>query len=203
MIAKVYPLKRMSRRLSVFDYTVPVGMEVKRGDIVCIPFRSSVLFGVVARVTDMPVRGIRLKALQSKSEDGSLREEELSFFEDLAFDLAQSVSSLLYVCLPLTSSTSHTPTALPVSPSPLVFSDREYQTAETTAKILKTRKKAFVHLDDLRSSALLLRAYALANPQAALVAIVPTVRDSHLLMSHLSELHPLLVTGQESLAQRF
>lgn len=54
VIARIIPLKRLPRRLSVFDYVVPEPWtsEIRLGQLVEIPFRSSNIFGVVFEIKD-------------------------------------------------------------------------------------------------------------------------------------------------------
>lgn len=89
MIAEVYPLKRLSRDLSAFDYLVPENFTVQRGMFVRIPYRKAVITGVVKRLKDKPVRGIHLRSIESVYDGTTLREDELSFFESLAGQLFQ------------------------------------------------------------------------------------------------------------------
>ena len=84
MIAEVYPLKRMSRGLSAFDYLIPEVLQIQRGMFVTIPYHRSTVNGIVKRVKDKPVRGITLKSIDSIYAGVHPREEELSFFESLA-----------------------------------------------------------------------------------------------------------------------
>ncbi|MBI4098579.1 MAG: hypothetical protein HY437_00925 [Candidatus Magasanikbacteria bacterium] len=59
MIAEVVPLRRLPRKLSTLDYTIPTGLLVKPGSLVAIPFRGKKVFGVVIGTkskTNVPVK---------------------------------------------------------------------------------------------------------------------------------------------------
>lgn len=99
-IAAIYPLKRLPRRFGFFDYKIPEGMSLQRGNLVVIPFRRELIFGIVAEIKNKPERGIVLKSVTKFCKDFTLKEKELSFFEYLAIDLVQSVASVLYVSIP-------------------------------------------------------------------------------------------------------
>lgn len=100
MIAEIYPLRRVPRKFDHFDYVVPDGIKISRGQFVEIPFRNDKCAGVVKSVKEKPLRGMKLKSVISVFESVVLREQELDFLESVARAIAQPVSSLLYVVLP-------------------------------------------------------------------------------------------------------
>ncbi|MDO8583606.1 MAG: hypothetical protein Q7R83_00305 [bacterium] len=57
MFARVIPLLRTPSGVDAFDYVIPKELDIKRGDLVSIPFRQSAAVGLVERVmTDSVVR---------------------------------------------------------------------------------------------------------------------------------------------------
>lgn len=101
MIAEIYPIMRMPRHVRVFDYAIPETLHhLKRGDVVVIPFRETDVLGVIASVKARAATKFRLKAIARHDTRIQFSDTELSFFESLAQELAQSVSSILYSSLP-------------------------------------------------------------------------------------------------------
>ncbi len=203
MIAEVYPLMRLPRGKKAFDYLVPNGQAPVRGSFVRIPYRQEELWGIVKRVKDKPPRGITLKQLAQTRTDIGIREEELSFFERLAHDLAQSISSVLYAALP-------TP---PVRPSGERKTDLSWlvltlprSEAEHVLRIVQTlaaRGQAFVQTPDLRRATAVILGYLQKQPEQKALIIAPTVRDVQLLKSRLTGFTPFILTGEETDRERF
>ncbi|MBI4257163.1 hypothetical protein HY626_03870 [Candidatus Uhrbacteria bacterium] len=203
MIAEVYPLMRLPRGKKAFDYLVPEGETPVRGSFVRIPYRQEELWGMVRQVKDKPPRGITLKEIAWVRNDIGIREEELSFFERLAHDLAQSISSVLYAALP-------TP---PVRPSsgrtsdlawlPLTLPSSEAEHVLRIVQTLAVRGQAFIQTPDLRRAAAVILGYLQKQPEQKAIIIAPTVRDVQLLKSRLTGFTPLIITGDETDRERF
>ena len=57
MIAEIYPIMRMPRHVTVFNYAVPEELHhLKRGDVVVIPFRTTSIFGIISRTKNVQDR---------------------------------------------------------------------------------------------------------------------------------------------------
>src|SRR3989338_8234789 len=68
MIAKVIPLQRLPKRLSMFDYLVPDALtaEIQNGQIIEIPFRKSKHLGLVFSLADIETnKSIKLETIQN------------------------------------------------------------------------------------------------------------------------------------------
>ncbi len=204
MIAEVYPLKRMSRGLSAFDYLIPEVLQIQRGMFVTIPYRRSTVNGIVKRVKDKPVRGITLKSIDSIYAGVHLREEELSFFESLAQDLFQSPATVLFSAFPQLPKKED---ALNVSPSfswlPLTLPRSEAETIVRLVTQLKERSKAFVQTPDIRRCTALILGYIQGTEKQKVLLLAPTLRDVEQIRSHLSGLEPFVITGEETSIERF
>ncbi len=200
MIAQVYPLKRMPRKCTVFDYLVPDDFVVQRGDIVTIPFREMTVYGVVARTKNQSLRGIELKSVASTT-GYALREDELSFFEWLAFDLAQSVPSMLYHALPRPPKRAGQ-THAPLMKRELTIPSDEGYTIRRNAEELFRRRFAFVHASDLRRSTAVIAKFLERHPEQKCLVVAPTVRDVKWLEAYLPGANGSL-TGAESNNERF
>ncbi len=202
LVARIYPIQRMPRTFGIFDYDVPEGMSVTRGDIVTIPFRKAVIYGVVAETTQATKSSYARKPISAKIENLHLSQNEIAFFEFLAHDLAQSVPSVLDAALPTppkrissrVSTLPSEPLLIPKSEAPIIME---------IAKRLATTSQAFVMSPDLRRSASIIAAYAGSQEKRVITVIAPTVQDATYLVSHLQHLSPLLLTGEETNASRY
>jgi len=199
MIAKVYAMKRLPRRFSVFDYAVPEGLNVARGQMVEIPFRNKTIHGIVAGVQEKSEE-TSLKEIVGVVEEIRLREEELAFFESLAFDLAQSVPSLLYQALP-TPPKRQGKARVPPSTALRISKDdiEELKRLSNQPRL----KRGFRQVSDLRRMTALILATLTKNPHESALVLVPTTRDAKLVAAHLGSLKPCFSTGEESNNQRY
>ncbi|NBS41386.1 hypothetical protein EBS80_01890 [bacterium] len=202
MIAEVYPIKRMPRRFGVFDYEIPAGMELVRGQFVYIPFRTGEMMGVVARVKEGGGRGIELKQVRAIVPNLSLADAELGLLEALAFDLAQSVPALLHTALPrpVRESALRTRTTSGLS---LTIPAREAPSVTLLTSHLGQRHEAFVSVPDLKRSAAIVATYAREHADEPVMVLLPNVRDVRLIAGRLTKFDPLVVTGEESDGDRF
>ncbi|MFH1142707.1 MAG: hypothetical protein V1695_03255 [Candidatus Uhrbacteria bacterium] len=94
MIAEVYVLKRLPRRLAFFDYQIPDGLQVVRGSLVRITFRNQALRAIVARVKDVSEHE-KLQPINQVLDLNFLSDQELSIYENLACELIQSTATVL------------------------------------------------------------------------------------------------------------
>lgn len=98
MIAEVYPIRRMPRSFTFFDYVIPSNIELEIGDLVSIPFRSSTLQAIVRGIKSTstipnlkPVSEILAKHYFSK--------DDISRMETIARNIFQHPSALLVASL--------------------------------------------------------------------------------------------------------
>ena len=204
MIAEVYPLKRLSRDLSAFDYLVPEHLSVDRGMFVRIPYRKAVITGIVKRLKDKPVRGIHLRSIDHIYHGAALKEDELSFFESLACQLFQSPATLLY------SAFSHIPKSDDVQPAstafswlPLTLPRSEGDTVVRLVSQMRERAQAFIQTPDIRRATALILGYIQSSEKQKVLILAPTVRDVDLIRSRLSGQNLWIITGVESTVERF
>ncbi|HBK34459.1 MAG: Primosomal protein N' [Candidatus Uhrbacteria bacterium GW2011_GWE2_40_58] len=203
-IAQIYPLKRMPRSIGMFDYDVPEGMSLLRGSVVKIPFRNSVIVGIVGSINTTPSSPYKRKEILSKLQTFHLSNKELIFFEELAMNLAQSVSSLLYTSLPTIPKRENTGTIRKESGSnTLTVRSSESHALVEIIDNLQKRKKAFVLCPDLRRSAAVIAASLQEDPERVVNVITPTVHDAELLAQALAHLQPFVITGAERQSVRY
>jgi len=205
MIAEVYPIKRMPRTMKFFDYRVPEGMKISRGCLVNVTLRGKPTWAIVRKIKLKPERGIRLKEITEVQNDLQLREEELSFFEWLAFDLAQSVSSILHSALPtppkrdsktekLIEGQVHDPITLPKN---------EIPSLTRIIRSLRSQRECIAQVPDLKRMTTIVAAYRASEPEEKIVVIAPTVHQARELTKHLNDFSPIVITGEETNNSRY
>ena len=203
MIAEVYPLRRMPRRFSHFDYSVPDEISLERGQFVLIPFRSSQCFGIVKRVKEQALRGIVLKNVSSAFEEIKLRDEELSFFESIAKSISQSVSTLLYSAFPSPSTKIQKKVQSDSVITSLTVPNQESATVVRLANAMTERRYGFVQAPDLRRTCAIIARFLYEKPKQKVAILCPNVRDARIVAKYLGSFSPLCVTGEESSNERF
>lgn len=101
MIARIIPLKRLPRRLSFFDYRIPEqsGSQIQVGQLVTIPFRSSIQYGIIFEIKEDRIedqKKTELKELASiVIEEPIVSAEYLSFVCEMAELYGVSAGTLL------------------------------------------------------------------------------------------------------------
>lgn len=98
MYAQVYPIIRLPRRFGFFDYSVPKGLQLSAGDVVSVPLKGRTVLGVVRSISKstevkraLPVGNIAAKSF--------LSQDDVSRIEQVAHEIIQSPSSVLYTAL--------------------------------------------------------------------------------------------------------
>jgi primosomal protein N' len=99
MIAEVYPIIKLPRKCSYFDYELPVDLHVGVGDLVRVPFKGREVLGVVRGLKDTS-EAKRLIGVNSLAKPAYLSAADLARYERIASHLAQSVSSLMHAVFP-------------------------------------------------------------------------------------------------------
>lgn len=99
MFAHVYPLKRLPRRFTFFDYHIPVNLNAKVGDIVLVPLKGRNILGVIKEITKttnvkktLPIERI----IHSEFLSGN----DINRYERIASAIFQSPSTVLFSALP-------------------------------------------------------------------------------------------------------
>ncbi|MEK7452050.1 MAG: hypothetical protein AAB664_01820 [Patescibacteria group bacterium] len=204
MIAQIYPLKRMPRSVKVFDYEVPENLSpLLRGQLVTIPFRQSVLYGIVARVQEKPKRGILLKSIISIEPHYALSDAELIFFESMAYELVQSVSSFLYACLPKIPKHIRTTKKTVQEIKTLTIPKSESESLFTLAKQLSDRHRAFCYQSDLKRIAAMITFYLREKSDQKCIILTPTVLDATRLRAYVQAFSPMLYTSEQTEQEQF
>jgi|GEM_PF-1061485 len=101
MIAEVYPILKLPRKCSYFDYDIPPDLKLAPGDLVRVPFKGRESLGVVRGLKNSS-EAKRLMAVNSLAKPAYLSSKDLLRYEHIASYIVQSVSSLISTVLPTT-----------------------------------------------------------------------------------------------------
>ncbi len=197
IIAEVYPVKRLPRRFSVFDYLLPSDVTVATGSFVSIPWRQTSCLGVVKAVRTKRVMPERLKSLSAIVDVPKLTELELAWYESLAYESVQSVCSVLYAAIPEPPKRARDATE-PVRSPTRSMTIRANETATLTRLLrqLEAHRRAFIQAMDVVQMAALVEGYRAAHPTERVAVIAPTVREAQMMAEAASD-QAALVTGEE------
>lgn len=187
--------------MGFFDYAVPEGMEIARGDLIGITLRGRPMLGIAVS-SPIEATDHRLKPVTGVHTPGYLADPLLAFYESLAADLIQSPASVLEAAIP--TPPKRATTTLPAFAAlPLSLPADEAPAARRVAEQLIAHTRAFVLAPDLRRTAALVAAYLDVHPKTRLILVAPNVRDAQLLQSRLGRFAPTLITGGETNNARF
>lgn len=100
MFAEVYPLTRLPRRFTFFDYAIPESVEVAVGDAVRVPLRGRKIMGVVRALKDA-TEFERISEIEEVIAPGLLAQEDLKRIETISRAIDQAPSSVLNAALQL------------------------------------------------------------------------------------------------------
>ncbi len=99
MIAEVYPILKLPRKCSYFDYDLRFDLPVNAGDLVRVPFKGHEVLGVVKAVKETS-EAKKLIRVNSVAKPNYLTVADITRYEQIAEHLVQSVSSLLHTVFP-------------------------------------------------------------------------------------------------------
>ncbi len=99
MIAEVYPILKLPRKCSFFDYDLRFDFPVNIGDLVRVPFKGREVLGIVRFVKDVS-SAKKLIKVNSVAKSSYITATDLVRYEHLAELLVQSVSSVLHSVFP-------------------------------------------------------------------------------------------------------
>ena len=200
MTAEIYPIKRLPRSFSFFDYAVPPGMLISRGSLVSIPFRHEMIYGVV-RKQHARAHSRQLKSIEKQVSLYSLTEQELDLYENLAKETLQSVSSLLYTALPRHSTQPDVSPA--IKEQSLMVRTSEAGFLRSCLTILGKQRQAFICCKDIRQMTALILKYAQEHPFHQILILAPYERDVKRMAPFFTSYGLSLVTGEQIQSLRF
>lgn len=204
MFANVFPILRLPRRFSVFDYAIPDGVSVSIGDVLQIPFRHRTVLGVVKTVSDTSSFN-RVLDITSGSIGFNVPVSNLERVESIAYELGQSVSSILAVAYEGLNAYSVSASSTPYTPRPTPSSSPriDQETITTVHAILdhlKTDRAIAAAIDD---ETFLVLAHAICKTvNNQVLILVPRERDARFVKNILASFTPEILTGKVSTRER-
>ncbi len=197
MFANVYPILRLPRRFTVFDYAIPDGISVRVGDVIQIPFRNRTVLGVVKSVSHSSNEKRTLN-IASGSIGFTIDDGNLARIETVAAELGQSPSSILNVAYeglnpyPVRDdATHHLYDSKSISPT----IDREtIASVFSILEQLKNDRATSLACDDETFCVL---AHAVCKTiSKQIVILVPRERDARFIAGMLASFSPVILTGK-------
>ena len=171
MIAEIYPLTRLPRKCTVFDYLVPEGMAVEVGDLVAILFRKQKMFGVVRRLKQTSDFK-KLSAVTNIVYTKLLTEADLIRYETIAANLAHAPAQVLYSAIQ--DGTAYKPNRKPKMEAARVAKPFSISRAESVH--LSDALKSNASFIQLSSEGQIALALMLAKRHKHLLVVAPTAR---------------------------
>ena len=99
MYARIIPALRTPRGINAFDYEIPEGMEIVRGDLVWIPFRSSKAVGIVDALLKTVEHEGAIKSLIGRYATIHLSSKTVDLLHDLAEHSSSSLPAIAHAWL--------------------------------------------------------------------------------------------------------
>lgn len=100
MFAEVYPLTRLPRRFTFFDYAIPQNVKVNIGDIVRVPLRGRKIMGIVRAIKDQS-EFKRISDIEKVIAPQLFDEKDIRRLEVISTAISQSPSSIFNATLQL------------------------------------------------------------------------------------------------------
>lgn len=200
MIAHVYPIKRLPRSFSFFTYNIEQGASIKPGMFVKISFRKETLWGLVKSIQQTSPSSL-FKTLGSTFPDLRLTPTEMAFYEQLAQETLQSVSSLLYAVFPSLEQLTVSPPSFASTSLSIRFSETGF--LQTALQKISQTKTGFLSCLDLQQMTAVVLRYVYEHPNHQIAIFVPTVQETKQLAPFFSCFGLSLITGEESAKHRF
>lgn len=98
MFAAVYPLIRLPRRFTFFDYQIPDGLQVEIGDLVNIPFKGRLIVGLVKQINQTSTFN-KISSITSIAQKSSMSLKDIGRLETIATIIVQSPASIFHATL--------------------------------------------------------------------------------------------------------
>lgn len=99
MIAEVYPILKLPRKCTYFDYAIPGDLKLTPGDLVRVFFKGRETIGLVKGLKETS-EAKKLLSISSLAKTRYVKPDDVRRYEQIAACVVQSVSSLLHTALP-------------------------------------------------------------------------------------------------------
>jgi primosomal protein N' len=116
MIAEVYPILKLPRKCTYFDYDIPEFLAVNVGDLVRVPFKGRETLGLVKNLKDNS-DAKKLLSINSVAKSGYITPDDIHRYEQIASRLVQAPSSILHAVFPTSFFDGAAPTISPTASS--------------------------------------------------------------------------------------
>ncbi|PIZ94752.1 MAG: primosomal protein N' [Candidatus Magasanikbacteria bacterium CG_4_10_14_0_2_um_filter_41_10] len=191
MIAEIIPIKRLPRRFSHFDYTVPDDMRerISIGQIVRVPLKSSEIFGLV------------LSLREKRSSDTSALKEVLGIVNDTPCLFAHHLEQLktLASWYGVSYGTMAMMMLLPLQKRKL---KSIHLSASMQANKSEIHKPMFHLYKNEREHCTFLQKQIATSPNYQIAIIVPEIQYINTILSHLKEYEHDIVTWHSGLSTK-
>ena len=191
---------KLPRRFGSFDYRIPDGSSFCVGDVIHIPFRNRMIFGVIEELRDS-TRESRVLSVPEQSPLFSMSQLHIHHLRTVASEIGQSMSSILSVAYEglLSYATAVPPRNQQRAASQTIQKD----TIATVRDILQTIKTLpfSTHAADDETVAVLAHALA-TSTHGQLLILVSRERDAQFYRALLHAFDPLILTGKVKSSER-
>lgn len=207
MFAKIFPILRLPRRFSVFDYAIPDAISVGIGDVVQIPFRHRTVLGVVKATSDAS-KEKRVLDITNGSIGFTIPTADLERIETLASKLGQSTSSILNVAYEGLSPYSPTKEFPSRKNNEIVGNSKtspkiDHETIAAVHAILDRLKSDHTIAAAIDDETFLVLAHAICKTNNnQILILVPRERDARFVKNILASFAPEILTGKISSRER-
>lgn len=98
MFAAVYPLIRLPRRFTFFDYQIPNDLKIEVGDLVNIPFKGRLILGLVKQINPTTTFN-KISSISGIVQKSAVSSADILRSETIARSIVQSPASICYATL--------------------------------------------------------------------------------------------------------
>ena len=200
MYAHVYPITKLPRRFSYFDYSIPEGMFVDVGDLVLIPLRGRLTRGIVCGLFDS-TQLTKVLPVEKVLVPKYLNVHDIMRIDEIAKIIAQAPSSIFEYAVPtMMKRDSSLPPApfqpgggAPAAAPAMVTPDDVNLIREVLAS-----KEQFLSVGADKAFGIALAVALAKKAEAQMLVLVPSDRDAELAMRHLAPLGAQMLTGKQA-----
>lgn len=199
MFARVYPVLRLPRRFTFFDYKITPDAPAAVGDLVEIPFKHRKLLGIVKELTETSEYK-RVSPITRVVKKTFFSQGDVARIEHLAERLIQSPSSVVDATLQGIDAKNPAEILLPTSTPRSKLTTAVGSEVTDAAKFIRDKQRAFVQLSQEAQWAL---AYGIStHAEYQTLIVFPRSRDADLFRRAFEFSHAAVLHGKTPLKER-
>ncbi len=200
MIARVYPITRLPRHCTFFDFLIPKHLTVQVGDLILCSFRGRILHGIVCGVVEQQDERENLLTLERVVKTPYLTPQDIERIKHIARIIAQSPSSLFAYALPEERKNTRTSRTISYTKQQARLSQEDIAFIHDVLQ----RNEQFLSIaaDNEVGIALALGLAKQLKKGEQMFILVPHDKDAESIASYLPQNLTSVVTGMTSLLQR-